>query len=220
MANTLKTLAMLVGAAAIGVAPLALADDGPTAQMLAENCNGCHGTDGASAGPASPSIGGSNSEYFVETMKGYKEGKVPSTIMGRIAKGYSDADIEKMAGFFNGKKFVPAKQKFDQQLAKKGEKLHDKYCEKCHEDGGKIPGGGKKKGEQSAGKDKDKDEESSDEYQLLAGQWTPYLRWQMADFIAGSREMPKKMKQKVEQLREKDGDANLEAVLSFYASQQ
>lgn len=214
MANTLKTLAMLVGAAAIGIAPFAHADDGPSAQMLAENCNGCHGTDGASAGPASPSIAGSNKDYFVEIMKEYRKGEVPSTIMGRIAKGYSDAEIEKMAGFFNSKKFVPAKQKFDDKLAKKGEKLHDKYCEKCHENGGKIPGEPKKKGE------KEKDEDSSDEYQLLAGQWTPYLRWQMADFVAGTREMPKKMKQKVDQLREKDGDAGVDALLSFYASQQ
>lgn len=213
MVNTLKRLAMLVGAAALGIAPIAVADSGPTASMLSENCNGCHGTDGASAGPASPSIGGINKEYFLEIMKEYKKGEVPSTIMGRIAKGYSDEELEKMAGFFNSKKFVPAKQKFDDKLAKQGQKLHDKYCEKCHEEGGKALTAPKKKEAKS-------DEDSSDEYQILAGQWTPYLRWQMADFIAGSREMPKKMKQKVDQLREKDGDASVDAVLNYYASQQ
>lgn len=202
MTKTLKQLALLAGVAAIGAAPLAFADEGATAQTLAENCAGCHGSDGLSGGPAIPTIAGMSSEYFVEIMKGYKEGTAPSTIMGRLAKGYSEDEIAKMAKFFQEKKFVPAKQSFDAKLVKAGDKLHDKYCEKCHENGGKAP---KEKGE---------------EYHILAGQWTPYLRWQMADFHSGVREMPKKMKQKVDKMLEKDADANIEAVLNYYASQQ
>jgi len=200
MAKTLKKLAVLAGVAAIGAAPLALADSGASARMLAENCTGCHGTDGASSGPASPSIGGINGEYFVEMMKGYKEGTTPSTVMGRIAKGYSEEEIAKMSAFFAAKPFVPAKQKFDDKLAKKGQKLHDKYCEKCHAEGGKIV----------------KDEE----YYILAGQWSPYVKWQLADFRAGTREMPKKMRSKVENLAEKEGDAGFDALVDYYASQQ
>ena len=202
MTTTMKQLAFLAGVAAIGAAPLAVADEGPTAQTLAENCAGCHGTDGVSAGPAIPIIAGMSSDYFVEIMKGYKEGTAPSTIMGRLAKGYSEDEIAKMAGYFQEKKFVPAKQKFDAKMVKQGDKLHEKYCEKCHENGGVVP--------------KDK----SEEYHILAGQWTPYLRWQMADFHSGVREMPKKMKQKFDKMVEKNAQENIDAVLNYYASQQ
>ena len=43
-----------------------------------------------------------------------------------------------MAGYFAEKPYVAADQTFDEKLAAKGKKLHDKFCEKCHSDGGKI----------------------------------------------------------------------------------
>ena len=58
--NKLKTA--LVGALAIGATSMAFAADekplmsGASASMLANTCAGCHGTHGASAGPATPSI--------------------------------------------------------------------------------------------------------------------------------------------------------------------
>ena len=63
--------------------------------MLADTCAGCHGTDGASAGPASPIIAGMNAECFVDMMEGFRDDSIYSTIMGRIAKGYTDDEIEK-----------------------------------------------------------------------------------------------------------------------------
>ncbi len=62
---------------------------GASARMLSDTCAGCHGTDGASVGPASPTIAGMNGEYFVELMQGFKNDEVYGTIMGRIAKGYT-----------------------------------------------------------------------------------------------------------------------------------
>jgi sulfide dehydrogenase cytochrome subunit len=42
----------------------------------------------------------------------------------------------------------------------------------------------------------------------------------MEDFRGDRREMPKKMRSKVEDLLEKEGDDGLKAVFAFYASQQ
>ena len=55
-----------------------------------------------------------------------------------------------------------------------------------------------------------------DDAGILAGQWLPYLNYTMADFTSDRREMPKKMKKKVEKLSAED----IEAVMHFLASQK
>jgi len=206
MAKQSLKLAFLGGAVALGLGLTSHAADTPellsgaSASTLSEPCAGCHGTGGASGGPAIPTIGDMDGEYFVEMMTGYKNDDTYGTIMNRIAKGYSDEEISLMATYFADQKFVPAKQKFDEGLVKTGQKLHDKYCEKCHSEGGKIL----------------KDEE----YYILAGQWTPYMRYALADFMEERREIPKKMKKKLAKLVKKEGDAGLEALYAYYASEQ
>jgi sulfide dehydrogenase cytochrome subunit len=211
MANTPRNLALVAGALALGAAFATSAADEPpkpelvggaSATMLSETCAGCHGTDGLSAGPASPTIAGMNAEYFTETMKQFRDGKMYSTIMGRIAKGYTDQELESMAKFFAAKPYKPAVQEFDKALAAKGAKLHDKFCEKCHAEGGKPV-----KGEE-------------EEFQILAGQWVPFLSYAMEDFREGRREIQKKMKSKLDDLLAKEGDAGLKALYAYYASQQ
>ena len=206
-----KTLrqAILIGVVAISVSAVAAAADkkeapalltGANASMLSDTCNGCHGGSGNSTGPAIPTIAGLSKDYFVETMKGFASGDIPSTIMGRIAKGYSDEEIGTMADHFGKIKFQKAKgQKFDATLAKKGAKLHEKYCEKCHGDGG-----------QSA----------EDDAGVLAGQWKPYVHWTLDDYRSDKRKATKKMKKKLKQMLAKEGDAGIDALLNYYASQQ
>ena len=172
---------------------------GASAEMLAHTCAGCHGTNGASQGPAAPTISGLSTDYFVELMQGFANDEIPNTIMGRIAKGYTEEEIVAMADYYGKHPFVKAEQKYDKKLVKKGGKLHDKYCEKCHSDGG-----------QSA----------EDDSGVLAGQWTPYVKWSLADYRSGDREMTKKMAKKLNKLVEKEGDKGIDALLAYYASQQ
>jgi sulfide dehydrogenase cytochrome subunit len=206
MANKKMNLTAIAGAVALCVSSALPAADAPelmsgaSARMLSETCAGCHGTDGQSVGPASPTIGGMNAEYFVEIMQGFRSGEIYSTIMGRLAKGYTDEEIALMAGFFAGRPFQPAKQGADEALASSGAKLHDKYCEKCHAEGGKVL--------------------EDEEYYILAGQWTPYLENALEDFKAERRPMPKKMAAQFRKLLEKEGDAGLTALLAYYASLQ
>ena len=198
---------MLIAGTLLGLSTSALAADkkkpatmtGASASMLANTCNGCHGPNGASAGPASPIIGGFSRDYFVETMEGFASGEIPSTIMGRIAKGYSEEEINALADYFVKQKFVPARQSGDAKLAKKGAKLHDKYCEKCHEDGGVS---------------------AEDDAGILAGQWAPYLEMTLSDFLKGDRQAAKKMAKKLKKLHKKEGDAGIKALIAYYASRK
>ncbi len=163
-------------------------------QALAYSCAGCHGTNGVSAGPATPTIAGLSETYLTDTMLAYKEGRF-STIMERIAKGYTETEIEAMSKFFAGQKFVPVDQKNDAALAASGAKLHDKYCEQCHSEGGTV---------------------AEDDSGFLKGQWKAYTVNSLEDFRDGHREMPKKMKRKIEEMRAGNPDA-LRELSEYYA---
>lgn len=167
--------------------------------MLANTCAGCHGTYGASVGPATPTIAGMTKDTIIEAMKGYASGDRPSTIMGRIAKGYTEKDYEAMAEYFTKQKFVPAEQEVDAAQAKVGGELHEEYCEKCHEDNGR------------------KDDEGTS---ILAGQWMPYLRFSLNEFADEERYAPKKMMRKLEDMIEEHGRESLEQVVHFYGNQK
>jgi sulfide dehydrogenase cytochrome subunit len=196
MAHKTLKFALIAGVLSLATSGVATAD-GASASMLSDTCFGCHGTEGASAGPATPSISGISKDYFVEIMNGFASGDVPSTIMGRIAKGYTEDEITTMAKYFSSQEFIKAKQDFDPTLAKTGAKLHDKYCEKCHAEGGSS---------------------AEDDSGILNGQWSPYVKWTLSDFTEGHRDAPKKMNKQLKKLVKKEGDAGINALLNYYAS--
>lgn len=167
------------------------------ASMLANTCVGCHGIDGISSGPAIPSIAGLSEDYFVDSMKAYREDSRPNTIMARIAKGYTDADIEQMAEYFSDLKYVQVKQAHDKKSAAVGKKLHKSYCDRCHEAGGTV---------------------ADDDGGFLSGQMKPYLEYSLAEFKSGDREMERKMKQALDKLEAEHGEAGLKVLIEYYAS--
>jgi cytochrome c553 len=69
------------------------------AGYLASNCANCHGTTGSAKG-GMPSLAGQKKDFIVEQMKAFRDGKRPSTIMGQLAKGYTDAQIDMVADYF------------------------------------------------------------------------------------------------------------------------
>ena len=69
------------------------------AGYLASNCANCHGTTGNAKG-AMPSLAGQQKTYIVDQMKAFRDGKRPATIMHQLAKGYTDAQIKLVAGYF------------------------------------------------------------------------------------------------------------------------
>ena len=75
--------------------PVAAISPGAAAN-LANNCFTCHGPNGRSPG-AIPSLHGQNAATIAATLKAFKSGARPSTVMGRHAKGYSDAEIDALS---------------------------------------------------------------------------------------------------------------------------
>ncbi|MEN8175223.1 MAG: c-type cytochrome [Pseudomonadota bacterium] len=90
-------LVALIFSASIAVA----GDDAAIASpaLLAGTCAGCHGTDGASPGPIPP-LKGYPASNMKTAMRMFRSGQRPATIMDRLAKGYSDAEIDAIASYF------------------------------------------------------------------------------------------------------------------------
>lgn len=195
---THKTSYALLLTSGLIFTPSVLAQEDSSVSLLVGNCIACHGPQGSSLGPATPTIAGMSQETFIDAMKAYQAGERPSTIMGRIAKGYTEKDFEAMAGYFTKSEFIRQAQQIDTKKAKKGQKLHDEFCEKCHVDGGFT------------------DEDGSN---ILAGQWFPYLQFTLDDFQSGEREMTKKMKGRMEKMVKTHGEKSLEDIIHYYASQ-
>ena len=93
---------------AAGLATPAEAQNPAQARGLAATCFTCHGSDGRSVGGVPPGLAGRDKAELLQTMKDFQSGKRPATIMHQHAKGYTDAQLEAIAGYFAGVKSGPA----------------------------------------------------------------------------------------------------------------
>jgi sulfide dehydrogenase cytochrome subunit len=204
-----RRLAELAAGIALGLCagPAALAADG--AAVFEQKCIACHGAGGASQDSSIPTIGGYSAKYIVDSIGNFKkklrpcaEVAIPSgpkkgskSDMCKVIAELTDAEAEAAARYLTGQKFVRAKQPFDAAKAAKGQSVYGKLCRRCHEDNGSSP-----------------DEDNG----ILAGQWTPYLKGQLAAFRGGKRTIDDKMKARLSKVSADEEDA----LLHFFASQQ
>ena len=185
--------ALMVG---LLVAGMATAGGVRTPSMLANTCAGCHGTDGASAGDLMPVIGGLEKEYLTTVLLEYKSGERDSTIMGRIAKGYSENELNAIASYFSSKPWVSSPVQADSKLAAIGKEIHEKQCKTCHEEGGRV---------------------QEDDAPRLAGQWPDFtLLYLQECHKKGKRCAPRKMGTRVMKLSQEE----LKAMAHYYASEK
>ena len=89
---------IIIGTDFGGFSMSAQAED-PKGELLALSCTSCHGTHGLSPG-AMPTLYGKSLEYIEQTMQEYKSDNRPSTMMHRIAKGYTLEEIRLISKYF------------------------------------------------------------------------------------------------------------------------
>jgi cytochrome subunit of sulfide dehydrogenase len=74
-------------------------------KSLAATCANCHGTNGKVVeGSTVTSLAGLDKGYIVAQMNAFKTGTRPATVMHQISKGFNDAQIESLAGYFAAQK--------------------------------------------------------------------------------------------------------------------
>jgi sulfide dehydrogenase cytochrome subunit len=67
--------------------------------VLALSCAGCHGPEARGANGI-PSLRGRDAPYIARALTEFRSGARAATVMGRIATGYDDAEIEALARHF------------------------------------------------------------------------------------------------------------------------
>jgi sulfide dehydrogenase cytochrome subunit len=208
------TRSILRALRALAAAAIAAALAGPSwgadgAAVVDQQCAQCHGRNGASTEPGIPIIAGYSAKYIAESMRNFRKKvracaevsivsgpkKGTKSDMCKVSAEIGDADVDAVAKHLAAQRFVRAKQPFDAAKAQRGSSVYKLRCEKCHESNGSSP-----------------DEDNG----ILAGQWTPYLKDQLANFRSGKRPIDDKMKQRLDKVTKDDE----EAVLHFFASQQ
>ena len=102
MKHKLLTSALL-GATILSFAhPASAAGQNPMAsgEAMAWQCAHCHGTNGQEFLEAMPPLAGMPVEQFTKAMIAYREGTRAAVIMDRVARGFTDAEIDAMAIWF------------------------------------------------------------------------------------------------------------------------
>lgn len=94
--------------------PLALAAAWPAAaqdaqalqlRSLAATCANCHGTDGrAVQGSTVPALAGTPKAQLLAQLKAFRDGSRAATVMHQLAKGYTEAQLDQIAGYFAAQK--------------------------------------------------------------------------------------------------------------------
>jgi cytochrome c553 len=77
-------------------APLAASSEPPAG---ASSCTGCHAA-APRVDTAVPRLAGRNAAEIVAQMQAFKAGQRPSTVMDRIAKGFTDGEIQAIADWY------------------------------------------------------------------------------------------------------------------------
>ena len=71
-------------------------------QALAQPCAACHGAEGVSGNPSSPSLAGQDAQYLVSAMKAYQDGSRVDTTMKALAASLDDNAIKNLAAYYAG----------------------------------------------------------------------------------------------------------------------
>ena len=199
----------LILSAAAAMLALSAGSASADLEAMMDDCNGCHGPGGVSEHTDMPTIAGFPEFVHVDALyvyqdearpcaeSEYRHGDTsrPATTMCAIAAELSEDDIDEIAAAYAELDYVKAKQDFDAGLAAAGKAVHDEHCDKCHSDEGTNV---------------------EDEAGMLGGQMMGYLDSAMAEFLDGSRDQPKKMKEKMDLLSADD----VTALVHYYGSVQ
>lgn len=92
----------LLSASMLVFAPASASAENMNPELLAGGCVVCHGPGGVSQGHI-PSIDALSAKDMGDRLRAFRDGKRAATIMDKIAKGYTDAQIDVISSHFGAK---------------------------------------------------------------------------------------------------------------------
>jgi cytochrome c553 len=133
-------------------------------QALAQPCAACHGAEGISGNPSSPSLAGQDAQYLVAALKAYQDGSRGNPTMKALAASLDDNAIRNLAAYYAS---LPPQRPNVRRPLTTAEWVE--RCDRCHGVNGnptdpRIP--------------------------MLAGQHEDYLRKVLDKYRTGARRSP------------------------------
>ena len=96
-------------------------------------CLACHGENGNSSMPNTPSLAGQNARYLYLQLRDFQEGRRDNAMMSAITAGLSKADMQELAKYFSEQKLTNKRFNADPEKVKKGiAKANETLCAMCH----------------------------------------------------------------------------------------
>jgi cytochrome c553 len=96
-------------------------------------CFGCHGVNGNSVMPNTPSLAGQNARYIYLQLRDFQEGRRDNAMMTPMTAGLTREDMHELANFFSKQKLTSKNFKADPEKAQKGfAKADETLCAMCH----------------------------------------------------------------------------------------
>jgi sulfide dehydrogenase cytochrome subunit len=81
---------------------LAAGAENTVGRTIGSACFGCHGAAGANETSIPPVIVGVPAPYIATALREFRDGSRTATIMDRIARGFTDREIDAVAGYIAG----------------------------------------------------------------------------------------------------------------------
>jgi cytochrome c553 len=126
-------LALALSGLCLGIGPASAADVA-AGEATAESCAGCHGADGISQMPLTPSLAGQSDEFVQWQLVYFRSGARKSEVMGPIAEALNNEEIRNLGAYYASLP-PPKPEAAADALAQTGEKLARQHrCASCHSD--------------------------------------------------------------------------------------
>jgi cytochrome c553 len=121
--------AMIVSLLLLNTAALA-ADEIPAKAAM---CVGCHGVNGNSSMPGTPSLAAQNARYIYLQLRDFQEGRRENPVMSPMTAGLTRPEMQELANYFSKQKLTNKNFKADPDKAKLGlAKANETLCAMCH----------------------------------------------------------------------------------------
>jgi cytochrome c553 len=96
----MKSAALLTTLLTLACVSLPASADLKAGEKAAQSCLMCHGENGLSKMPGTPSLAGQPEIYLASQLRQFRDGKRHNEVMNVIAKPLSDEDIDNISAWF------------------------------------------------------------------------------------------------------------------------
>jgi cytochrome c553 len=126
-ASTADDIALYYAFQKVEPAATPVAGNAAAGQALSAPCASCHGADGVSNNPATPSLAGQDAQYLAAALLAYKRGARANATMKALVATLDDGAMRNLAAYFAGRTPLSPDVKRPLNAAEWSER-----CDRCH----------------------------------------------------------------------------------------